>query len=334
MADPTPETAAQEARRRARIEEQEKEAKRLEREAVEKLREIRKHRRNLAICVGSGVTLFSTRGDDGEAQARLTWTGLIHNGFDYLRRQKPSFYMDNQKKFAKAAEMLDDPDRTMEDVLYVASTLTRFMGTQSMDIPGNFADWLSTQFETLNDYVKYPAILESLKKLHEAGVTLMTTNYDGLIERHCGLQPLDGSQPQQLVRFGRRELSNVVFHPHGYWENTEHIVLDSRQYYEVLREDNPVRQTLKDMLKGRTVLFVGCGGGVCDPNFGQLLQWLGKQQRGVSYGHYILLKKGDHYPELEGLPLKKLHVATFEDIAQWLQDLLLDPRGSSDSTRE
>lgn len=333
MADSTPEEAAQEARSLARVKEQDEEAMRLEREAVQKLRKIRKNR-NLVICVGSGVTLFSTRNDDGETRDRLKWAGFIDNGFGYLQRQKPSFYRDNQRKFAQAAKMLDDKDRTVEEVLYVASTLTQFMGTQSIDTPDYFADWFSTQFETLYDYVKYPAILDSLNKLHEAGVTLMTTNYDGLIERHCGLQPLDGSQPQRLVRFNRRELSDTVFHPHGYWENTKHIVLDSRQYYEVQRKDNDVRQTLEDMLKGRTVVFVGCGAGVDDPNFGQLLQWLGKQQRDVSYGHYILLKKGDDYPELEGLPLRKVHVAEFEDIAQWLDDLLLDPSGSSDGTRE
>ncbi|GKZ82399.1 hypothetical protein AnigIFM56816_007211 [Aspergillus niger] len=328
MAVPTPEAAAQEARRRAWIEEQEKNSKRLEWEALQELRKSRRQK-NLAICVGSGVTLFSTMVKGKGVQDRLTWKGFIRNGFDYLQTKKPNYYEDNRKRLEKAVEDLYDNDSNVEDVLHVANTLT-----QSMDKCGCFSDWLSSQFNKLHRHVKDNAILESLRKLHEADVTLMTTNYDGLIENYCRLQPLDGSQPQQLVQFIRRNLPNVVFHPHGYWENPNHIVLDSRQYYEVGREDNGVRETLKDVLKARTVVFVGCGAGLGDPNFGQLLQWLGKQQKDVNYGHYILLKKGDDYRELDSLPLNKVHVVTFEDIAPWLEGLLLDPDWSSDPTLE
>ncbi|KAJ5938325.1 SIR2-like domain-containing protein [Penicillium verhagenii] len=331
MADCTPEAEvreAWEARRLAKIQEQEEDAKRLEREAVEKLRDKRESG-NLAICAGSGVTLFSTRNNDGSNRTRLTWKGFIQNGLDYIQREKPSFYRGNQKAFEKATNALDDTDSTVEDVLEVAGKVTRFMDEHS-----NFADWLSTQFERLHDYVEFPAILDSLGELQRAGVTLMTTNYDGLIESHCGLQPLDGSQPQDLVRFGRRELPNVVFHPHGYWKNRNHVVLDLRQYYEVQREDSRVRQTLYDMLRGRTVVFVGCGGGVADPNFGSLLKWLCKQEEDVSHGHYILLKKGENHPEVDKLPLKKVYLETFDDIAPWLDDLLLDPSGSSDGNSE
>ncbi|KID97830.1 ankyrin repeat containing protein, partial [Metarhizium majus ARSEF 297] len=327
MAEPTS-GAAQEDRRWARLEAQRKEAMRLEHEAVQELREIRNNR-NLAICVGSGVTLFSTRNDDGTIRDRLTWKGLIHNGFDYLQREEPRFYSDNKKTFDSARDILDNTDSTLEDVLHAARTLTRWMETKH-----KFADWLSTQFERLNEYVKYPAILVSLAKLHRAGAALMTTNYDGLIEHHCQLTALDGSQSGELELFNRRKVPNVVFHPHGYWKTPKYIVLDSLQYYDVGRVDNAVRKVLEDMLRGRTVVFVGCGAGVGDPNFGQLLQWLGKQQKDVSHGHYILLRKGDDYAELEGLPLKKVHVATFDDIAKWLEDLLVDPSERSDGTGE
>lgn len=326
MAD-SPLDTTKEARMRARDEEQINKQIRQEREAVKNLREILKQK-NLAICVGSGVTLFSTRGNDAKVRARLTWTGLIRNGFDYLQREQPRFYKDNEKRFGKARDTLDDDDHTLEDVLHVASTLTQFMVMSR-----EFADWLNTQFGTLYNYVKYPAILDSLKELHDAEAVLMTTNYDTLIECHCGLQPLDGSQSHQLVQFKRNEFTNVIFHPHGYWENAKQIVLDSRQYYDTQRQDNNVRQTLRAILKRMTVLFVGCGAGVADPNFGQLLQWLGREQELVSHGHYILLPKGDDYTELDYLPLKKVHVEEYEDIALWLKNLL-DPSGRSENISE
>ncbi|KAK2471874.1 hypothetical protein H9L39_16557 [Fusarium oxysporum f. sp. albedinis] len=299
------------AKKQARAAEQERETQRQQAEAVDNLRDILK-KRNLAICVGSGVTLYSV---STETKPRLTWTGLVNNGFDYLERELPDFYQQQKKAFERARELLDDDKATAGDLIEAASKLNSFFQSH----PGKLADWLSHQFEKLPHYVNSPAVLESLKKLHRNGALLMTTNYDGLMEKHCDLSPLDSSDKDKLMEFNRR-LCDGVFHPHGYWKNPKHIVLDAIDYYKV-RHDDGVQETLRNIFTERTILFVGCGGGLADPNFGELLKWLGEKQKNIGSSHYILLPKDELNP-MPQLPLKHVRCEGYDAIGPWLENLL------------
>ncbi|KAH7010846.1 SIR2-like domain-containing protein [Microdochium trichocladiopsis] len=305
-----------------RAAEQERETQRQQAEAVDNLRDILK-KRNLAICVGSGVTLYSIKAAD---RPRLTWTGLVHNGFDYLERELPNFYQQQEKAFERARKLLDDDTATPGDLIDAASKLKSFFQSH----PVKLADWLSLQFKELHRYVASPAVLESLKSLHRNGALLMTTNYDGLMEKYCGLSPLDSSDKDKLMEFNRRHCDGV-FHPHGYWKNPKHIVLDAIDYYKVQHDDG-VQETLRNIFTGRTILFVGCGGGLADPNFGELLKWLGEKEKNIGSSHYILLRKGELNP-VPQLPLKHVRCEDYDAIGPWLEDLL-DQSERSEGTSE
>ncbi|KAI1657227.1 hypothetical protein F4813DRAFT_83135 [Daldinia decipiens] len=125
---------------------------------------------------------------------------------------------------------------------------------------------------------------------------LLTTNYDDLLEKHCGIPPVGRSDEYELASFQRKSFDGV-FHPHGHWKDPENIVLSARNYQ------------------------VGAGGGLDDPNWGQLLRWVGEKYENRGPVHYVLFPKsvGNEIPHM---PLNHLTCETRDDIALWLKGLL------------
>lgn len=99
--------------------------------------------------------------------------------------------------------------------------------------PDLFAGWLKHQFHSLYDITVDRSILDSLRQLHRHGAMLLTTNYDDLLEKHCGIPPVGRSDEYDLVSFQRKSFDGV-FHPHGHWRDPENIVLSARHYQGTL----------------------------------------------------------------------------------------------------
>ncbi|RYP82874.1 hypothetical protein DL770_005481 [Monosporascus sp. CRB-9-2] len=74
-------------------------------------------------------------------------------------------------------------------------------------------------------------------------------------------------------------------------------------------------------ISSKTVLFVGCGGGLADPNFGKLLEWIGGKHRKRGATHYILLQKDEANPVTKPA-LNHVKCESFDDIGRWLGDQL------------
>ncbi|KAK7748371.1 hypothetical protein SLS62_008634 [Diatrype stigma] len=251
------------------------------------------------------------------------------NGLDYFEDQAKAFgEVDKHKRdLDRARGLLQDPDATTDDLLDAANRLQKLLSARH-DL---WSGWLKHQFKNLYKYVDNTAILDSLKKLHEHGATFLTTNYDDLIERHLNMPPIDRSNPESLMSYQRGAL-DAVFHPHGYWHNPGNVVLSAQDYYGV-KGDADVQETLRHLLATKTVLFVGCGGGVADPNFGRLMEWIGEKHKNRGATHYILFQKDERNPVTE-LALNHVKCESYADISRWLEDLL-DPsernEGSSKS---
>jgi hypothetical protein len=79
------------------------------------------------------------------------------------------------------------------------------------------------------------AILEVLQTLSQKSATLLTTNYDDLLERQCSLRHIGRSNRDGSLTF----------------------------------------------LEFKIILFVGCGSGLEDPNFGALLKWASERQENI-----------------------------------------------------
>jgi hypothetical protein len=86
--------------------------------------------------------------------------------------------------------------------------------------------WLETIFGSLHQEVRHPAMFEVLKALHEKGATLLTINYDDLLERSSSLRRIGRSNMDDILMFKRRDLEGV-FHVHGSYYDPDEVVLDT-----------------------------------------------------------------------------------------------------------
>lgn len=237
---------------------------------------------------------------------------------------------DEDRGLRRAYEDLDT--RQPKDVIQAATYVRR-----TLEAGGRFPTWVDGVFGPLVREIRHPAMLEALRKLHDNGASLLTTNYDGLLEHVCGVNPAHAADPASLT-FGEFKQNKLIFHPHGYYKRPKTIVLDAFDYYD-MQKDSPenaslVRELLRNLLQFQTILFVGCGHGLEDPNMGQLLKWLGKKQSElqVPHQHYVLLKK-DEDP-IEGPLNEIIYGEAYEDLAPWLERLLAEDVSAPDGTSE
>jgi hypothetical protein len=288
------------------------EATRRESEVLARLQKDLRNRR-LAIVVGAGVTLSATADASGKPLSRITWTGLIQNGLDFLVSEG---YVDRLNSGIKPAyEALQNPD--INGLLNAADILSSQLRQH-----GQFPTWLQSVFGSLYQDIKHPAILEALKKLHENGVILLTTNYDDILEKYCGLRHIGRSTIEDIVKFRRGDLDGV-FHVHGSYHNPQEVVLDTTDYYQI-RESDEMQNMLKAFLDDKTILFVGCGSGLEDPNFDGLLKWAAKRQKNIPNIHCLLVRDGD---SLVCKPLLRVKYGpNYHDLAPYLNKLLDNPQ--------
>jgi hypothetical protein len=265
----------------------------------------------LAIIVGAGVTLNVTADSSGKPLSRITWTGLMRNGLDYLVSEG---YVDaSNRRTKKAYEALQDSD--VDGLLDAANILS-----SQMKQHGQFPTWLESVFGGLSQEIRHPALLEILKALHERGATLLTTNYDDVLEKFCGLQRISRSNQDDILRFQRGDLS-AVFHIHGSYHDAHEVVLDTTDYYEV-KHSNEVQDILKTFLQYKTVLFIGCGSGLEDPNFDALLRWATERYKNIPHRHCLLIRDDD---SMKCQPLVRVKYGPrYEDLVVYLKRLLED----------
>jgi hypothetical protein len=299
-------------------EEASSEAARLERVRLGKLKDALKNKR-LVIIVGAGVSLSATADASGTPLQRLTWTGLIRNGLNYLVTEG---YVDAENRRTKCAkEALEDTE--IESLLDAVSIMRSQLGQYCQ-----YPTWLESVFGGLYQEVRHSAILETLKLLQERGAILLTTNYDDLLEKHCNLRRIGRSNTDDILKFKSGDLEGI-FHVHGSYHEPNEVVLDRTGYYQITQSDE-VQNILKTFFEFYTILFVGCGSGLEDPNFHGLLKWASERQENIANRHCLLIRNGDI---LNYRPLVRLRYGSdYQDLAPYLNKLLDDsstPSGGS-----
>jgi hypothetical protein len=273
--------------------------------------------KRLVIIVGAGVTLSATADLSGMPLRRLTWTGLIQNGLEYLVAER---YVDaSNPEIKQAHEALKNTDT---DSLLDAANILRSQLTQQ----GQFPTWLETIFGNLDQEIRYPDLLKVLKTLYEKGVMLLTTNYDDLLEKICNVRRIGRSNRDDILKFRRGDL-NGVFHVHGSYQDPDEVVLDSKDYYKIKKSDE-IQILLQTFLDDKIILFVGCGSGLEDPNFDALLKWASERHKNLPNIHCLLIRNED---TLDYKPLVRLkYGADYQDLVPYLYRLLDDPSQPTD----
>jgi hypothetical protein len=276
---------------------------------VDKIRQALRDKK-LVIIAGAGISLSATN----PSHPRITWTGLIRNGLDYL--QEEDLVAADDEDLNHYRGVLQRGNTNIRTVLPACGYLKG-----ELDHNRQFATWLDLVFGSLHREVRHPEVFEALREFHQRGARLMTTNYDELLERYCGLQRIRRSIVEDIRKYEQGTLDGV-FHIYGSFQDPKEVVLDPIGYYQVQTSDD-VQSLLKTYLGHNTLLFVGCGSELEDPNFNALLKWASSREENISNHHYLLVRDGDNlrYNPLITLKYGRNH----EDLVPYLSALIDDP---------
>jgi len=231
--------------------------------------------RKVVVVVGSGVSIAATGGTP-----EASWEGLLKSGVRCCRNTDQS--LDEHWERRRCEDIADSKHGghllAAEDI---ASKLRAPKG-------GAFAGWLRDTVGSL--VIRDRRLLDALVALK---APLVTTNYDGLLERVTGFPPITWIDEGKVGRLLTREQdSDAIYHLHGYWDRPESVVLGIRSY-ESVRGSEHAQAVLRALAMQQTLLFVGCGDGLRDPNFGPFLSWLGAVNRSRETPHYRLVLRTD-----------------------------------------
>lgn len=246
---------------------------------IEKLRRHVASRRVVAV-VGTGVSVATCANQKVDGYAVATWTGLLEHGLHYCRTLG---LVD-----AEDESIIGQQITSGKTSFLIAAAEQISMRLRSRD-PGVYRGWLKDTVGALK--VHEPALIETLASV--AGV-LATLNYDNLVEDVTGrraLTWLDKDQVQDALwpfeAFRTPFGAKAVVHLHGWYQQPDSVVLGLSSYIGV-RDHAHARAVLELFTIDRTLLFVGCGDTLADPNFTRLLEWASEAHADVAPRHHFL----------------------------------------------
>lgn len=228
--------------------------------------------------VGTGVSLAST----GSAQA-ASWKGLLERGIDHAVRfaGRSPRWRERQKQALDDA--VDEGD--LFEMLNVAEQVSTRLAAPD---GGEYIRWLRESLSPEKLPITDESVIRALADLH---VPIITTNYDELIEQVTGLPGVTWKDKHKVARIVRGD-DRAVLHLHGKWDVPDSVVLGICDYAEV-RGSEHTRAVMQCLGFANSLLFVGCGEGLNDPNFHSFLQWLGCVRASDEYRNFRLALRSE-----------------------------------------
>lgn len=232
--------------------------------------------RNVVLVIGTGVSVAAT-----DRAATASWSGLLRGGIERavaFGTGLPSGWKQHALDTLKYAE----EKGYLPGLLSLAEEITNSLGGRE---GGEFRSWLRTDIGSLKIGGSRRG-KELIGAIGGLGLPITTTNYDGLIEEALDRPMSTWTDPSaaQLIIQGT---INNVYHLHGYWDQPTSVIFGSMSYGEVIK-DNAAAAVQRILAGGKSLLFVGCGAGLSDPNFESLRGWLGKTFPSSELRHYRL----------------------------------------------
>ncbi|MCY2994880.1 MAG: SIR2 family protein [Planctomycetota bacterium] len=224
---------------------------------------------DVVAIVGAGVSLSATEGNP-----LAGWTGLLLSGVEYGQTVTGTI-TEPQGKLLRDQIQSADPDFLVS----AAEVITKRLGGHKS---GQFHRWLQDKVGALR--AKDRTVI---KALHALPVLITTTNYDSLIEEVTQRPHVTWKEQAAVERWLRGETTDAVLHLHGWWDQPESVVLSLRAYEDVTGDEH-AQAVLRCLRTRNTLLFVGCGGGLEDPNFSRLRQWATATFEASTYRHFRL----------------------------------------------
>ena len=260
--------------------------------------------REVIFVGGAGVSF----GASGENPVAL-WSGLLKNGIEYLKQLGlvKDWWVTNQLMALKEGDL--------NDWLDVAGQITTKLGGEH---DGRFARWLG------GSVGKLPLVdPETIAALHVFDCLIATTNYDGLMSQVTNLAPITWQQAYKVDEWVRGHRKGI-HHLHGYYDEPASVILSARSYWSITGDER-AQAVQSALLHNKTLVFVGCGAGLRDPNIGALLAWAKEHLKGAGARHYRLCHDGElaalraEHSDSPIVPIS--YGADHPDLAPWLREM-------------
>jgi formylglycine-generating enzyme required for sulfatase activity len=264
--------------------------------------------KEVVVVAGAGVSMGTT-GNHPHA----SWMGLLADGLRHCTELgSPMLTIDELEHCLALA------DSGEVDLMLAAASVIE----SRLQAP-NGPEWRRWLNDTVGRLTEQRVSDELLYALRSLGTPIMTTNYDGLLESEIGgdrLEAVTWRRPDKVVDVltGRRR---GIVHLHGYWDECTSVVLGVRSYEAVINSA-AAQEIQRAIGRFNTLLFVGYGAGVNDPNFEPLLRWLATGGP-PNHRHYILLRSGETKRNIDGSGLRVLEYGpTHEFLPKFLRRLV------------
>ncbi len=270
-------------------------------------------RKQALVVVGAGVSIAATGGQPAVKVEGLdkpvpvaSWPGLLYHGVDYCETWvKPK---------AGWGRIVRD-EIGLKDLESLLSAATKIENQLGAPKGGLYRRWLRESVEKLQASDRQ--VIEAIEAL---GVPIATTNYDSLIEQVTEWPSITWQEGHEVERVLRGE-SKAVIHLHGHWKDSDSVVLGNRSYDEVVRDANAQAQ-LRAIFAMQTVILVGFGAGLDDPNFRPLIAWIREAFQESEKPRFRLKLQSDPGDPRAEYPIVPLdYGAKHDDLARFLQSL-------------
>lgn len=216
------------------------------------------------VVLGSGVTAFTTKGAPAGS-----WLGLIRDGVEFAAARAGkdlewSNWVESDLKLMSSQS---------NALISAAEKVTDALGGPSSPL---YLEWLTAAVGDLS--VIDDRLILALEGLQ---CPITTTNYDLLYEQVTGRLPCTWQDRQFAVK-ALRGSSTDVLHWHGDWRKPHSVILGAQSYGAVIADDGAQDlQRAAGMMS--SLVFVGMGSGLADPNFGKLVQWIAETAPGARH---------------------------------------------------
>lgn len=232
----------------------------------------------VVVIAGTGVSVVASGNPEISGHQVATWTGLLGHGIDHGE--------ENGEITTGEAQLLAMQLKlgSTDMLIGAAEIISQRLRNQS---PGVFRGWLKDSIGQLT--VQNRALIDALQAL---GGLIATLNYDTLIEQATDRRAITWQQADAVTDVLRNTTQDAVLHLHGVYTEPGSVVLGLASYLKV-RDDAHASTVLRSLAQGRTLLFVGCGDTVSDPNFARLIQWAKAALDDVTPHHFLLCRQSE-----------------------------------------
>ena len=231
------------------------------------------------ICVlGAGVSIAATRNNE-----LASWPGLLRHGVErcmQVVQPRPSErWRETALSDIQAGVDTEDTDLLVSAAGKIESKLDAPRGPE-------YANWLRDGVGSLQ--ISDNRLVDTIARL---GLPIITTNYDSLIENCTGHPAVTARDPGDLERVVRGSEPGII-HLHGWWKHPETVVLGASSYERLLVNVH-TQAVLRSLTLMKTLLFIGFGAGLSDPNFSALSNWAAAYLARSPYRRYRLMRTQD-----------------------------------------